>query len=144
MRYLLVFLVNRHSKCLRSKTISDHPIWKRDYPWSRFCCVRELWRRPHALISGSSSGLGDLRACCLLLPASFPNWWAACLLPPASFLDCLPYLAINITFFVSFLSFYNSLLLRDFISVLWSYPATLCPCIPSWWHLLSLNNTETL
>ena len=106
MRYLLVFLISEHSICPRSKTISDHPFRKRDYPWSRFRYIRELWRRPYPLISWGPSRLGEMRACCLL--------------PPASFLDCLPYLAINITIFVSFLSFYNSLFIRDFISLEWT------------------------
>ena len=106
MRYLLVFLISEHLICPRSKTISDHPFRKRDYPWSRFRYIRELWRRPYALISGSPSRLGDMRAYCLL--------------PPASFLDCLPSLAINITLFLHFFSFYNSLFIRDFISLEWT------------------------
>lgn len=120
MLYLLVFLIIKHLICLRSKTISDHLFRKQDYPWSCFCKIRELWRRPCALISWGPSRLGELRACFLLPPASFLDWWAACLLPPASFPDCLPYLAINITIFVSFLSFYNSLFIRDFISLEWT------------------------
>ena len=99
MLYILVFLIIKHLICLRSKTISDHPFRKQDYPWSCFCKIRELWRRPCALISWGPSRLGELRACFLLPPASFLDWWAACLLPPASFPDCLPYLAINITIF---------------------------------------------
>ena len=120
MRYLLVFLISEHSICPRSKTISDHPFRKRDYPWSRFRYIRELWRQPYALISGSSSRLEEMRAGCLLPPASFLDCWACCLLPPASFPDCLPSLAINITLFLHFFSFYNSLFIRDFISLEWT------------------------
>ena len=32
MLYLLVFLIIKHLICLRSKTISDHPFRKQDYP----------------------------------------------------------------------------------------------------------------
>ena len=120
MLYLLVFLIIKHLICLRIKPISDHPFRKQDYPWSCFCKIKELWRRPCALISWGPSRLGEMRACCLLPPASFLDWWAACLLPPASFPDCLPYLAINITIFFAFFLFCSSLFIRDFISLEWT------------------------
>ena len=89
---------------------------KQDYLWSSiqearlslimFLQDQGIVKAPCALISWDPSRLGELRACFLL--------------PPASFLDCLPYLAINITIFVSFLSFYNSMFIRDFISLEWT------------------------